>query len=237
MFERPESERRLRTRPRDRHPAAVPPPYGVAGPLPGRILQQFLGQALDLIQTQLVTLIDVRTAWQSQLEQHRRSGSFPAEGDIGVARRHRADPRERHRVDPVPAEPDPGDGSPVAGYHPGRVVVREHTGGWRTDHTCGIQGQVDDVALGFRGPLTHQRVEVEGRVQLVGADVACQLVRRCHPGLGHEHPGSAVGFGVRIGHPTLAAQDVMHMRLVHKRRAGQHVHERLSGLWVDVHVR
>ena len=81
----PKSERRLRARPRDRHPAAVPPAHGVARPLPGRVLQDFLGQILDLLQTQLVTLIDVRTARQSQLEQHRRSGPFSTEGDIGIA--------------------------------------------------------------------------------------------------------------------------------------------------------
>ena len=83
-----------------------------------------------------------------------------------------------------------------AGDHPGRVVVREHPGGWRPDRTCGSQGDVDDVALGFRGPLAHQRVEVEGRATR-RADATCQLGRRCHPGLGHEHPGSAVGSSVR----------------------------------------
>jgi hypothetical protein len=62
----------------------------VAGPLPDRVLQHVLGQVLDLLQAQLVTLIDIRTAWQSQFEQHRRSGPLPAEGDIGVARRHHA---------------------------------------------------------------------------------------------------------------------------------------------------
>src|SRR5215218_10684017 len=178
MLDGPESERRLRTRPRNRDPAAVPPTYGVAGPLPGRVLQHFIWKVLDLLQTKLVTLIDVRTARQGQLEQHRRSGPHPTKGDIGLARRHRTDPSERLDVDPVPAEPDPGDGSPVAGDHPRRVVVREHPAGWRTDRTRGSQGEVDDIALGFRGPLTHQRVEVEGRVQLVGADVTCQLGRR-----------------------------------------------------------
>ena len=37
-------------------------------------------------------------------------------------------------------------------------------------------------------------------------------------------------------HRTPPAQNVVHMRLVHVRRPGQHVHHRLPGLWVHIQV-
>ena len=101
MLDRSESERRLRPRPRNRYPAAVPPAHGMAGALPDRVLQHVVGQVLDLLQTELVTLIDVRASRQSQFEQHGGPGPFPTEGDVGVAWRHHADPGERLHVDPI----------------------------------------------------------------------------------------------------------------------------------------
>lgn len=60
----------------------------------------------------------------------------------------------------------------------------------------------------------HHEVEVEGLVQLVGADVAGQPLGRGHPRLGHGHPPAGVGVEDR---PPLAV-DVVHAVLVEVRQ-------------------
>ncbi len=148
---------------------------------------------------------------------------------------HLADPGVRRHVHPVGREAGAGDRAPVAGGHADGVVVGEHPRGGRSDRAGRAEGQVDHVALRLGGPLAHQRVEVEGGVQLVGSHVLREFGGRCHPCLRHEDPGAQLGVGVGVGDGAPAAEDVVHVRLVHVRRAGEGGGQRRA-VGVDVEV-
>ena len=123
-------------------------------------------------------------------------------------------------------EREPGAGSAVPGDDAGGVVIGQHPGRRGADRLQGRQGQVDDVALRRRRPLTHQGVEVEGGVQLVGPDIPGEFVGRGDPRLGDENARAELGVGVRVRDGSPAAQDVVDVGLVEVRRAGQHIGDR-----------
>ena len=71
-------------------------------------------------------------------------------------------------------------------------------------------GAVDDLAHLTGVPAALEVVEVERRVQLVGADVGGQRLVGAHPDLADEDPRRVVG----VGDPAPLAPDLMHARLV-----------------------
>src|SRR5881296_3470909 len=66
---RPEPERRRGPGPGDRHATTISAADRMPGAQPGRVLQHFLRQVLDLLEPQLLALIEIDRAWQRELQQ------------------------------------------------------------------------------------------------------------------------------------------------------------------------
>ena len=154
---RREAERRGRTGPRHRHPAAVAAALGTPGALPGRILQHLVGQ-LDVGQPQFFTVVDEHRARQGQ---HRH--------------RHRPGAREPTRATPVAADLALD------------VVIRQRPGRARSLDRGRRQCVLDRTADARRVELRAHQPEVEAHVQFVGPEVFREVLVVEHPDLSDGH--------------------------------------------------
>ena len=137
-----------------------------------------IGQILDLLEAQLLTLVQVDGTGQGELVQDRRPGTPLAETEIGRADRIGENVGGRFTTLRLGA-PEPAD---VAED----VVVAEHPRHRRADHRRRGHRCRRGRDEGVRPPRRADHVEVERGVQLVRPKIRSETLGCRHPGLGDE---------------------------------------------------
>ena len=130
-------------------------------------------------------MVQVRTSRQRQGEHHGRTGTPRTESQIDLGRIGR---RVFEQASGGHLAAEPGEMT----LH---VMVREHPRVVSTHRSDRPARGVDDRSQLRPGPRRLEVGEVEGGMQLAGADIRGEPVRRVDPGLGDEDPVAVIGIG------------------------------------------